>query len=298
MAIGAVIYIALQVVFIAALPHGSLGHGGWANLSFTNDAGPFAAIASLGGLGWLATILYIDAFISPAGTGLIYTSSTSRVSYGLSKNGYVPPQFEMTDKRGVPWFSLLFAFVASLIFFMPFPSWQDLIELIVAASVLMYAGAPLAFGVFRLHHNELPRAYRLPGGDIVSPIAFFVANMLIFWTPWTTVWKLGIAILIGYALIGLNFVFKLNPRTPKLDWRSAQWLPVYLIGMGIISWQGTFGGQGHLKLGPDFAVIFVFSMIIYYWARAVALKPEETRAYIEAGATEVVPEILQDVPTH
>jgi amino acid transporter len=297
MLIGGVIYVLVQVAFIAALPHSSLAHG-WAKLSFSADAGPIAGVATLGGLGWLATILYIDAFISPAATGLIYTSSTSRISYGLSKNGYVPPQFELTDKRGVPWFSLFAAFVAALIFFLPFPSWQNLIELIVAASVLMYAGAPLAFGVFRLHHEHLPRAYRLPAGGFWSPVAFFVANMLIFWTPWDTIWKLGIAILIGYVIIGLNFVFKLNPRTPKPDWRSAQWLPVYLLGMGVISWQGSFGGQDHLKLGPDFAVIFVFSMIIYYWARAVALKPEETQAYIEAGATEVVPEILQDVPLH
>jgi amino acid transporter len=295
MIIGAVIYILLQVMFIAALPKGSLNHG-WAALSFTNDAGPFAAIASLAALGWLATILYIDALISPGGTGLIYTSSTARVSYGLSKNGYVPSAFEKTNGKGVPWVSLIAAFIASLIFFLPFPSWQNLVELVTAASVLMYAGAPLAFGVFRLHHNERPRAYRLPGGEFWSPVAFFVANVLIFWAGWTTVWKLGLAILIGWVLIGLTFVFKLNPRTPdlsKLNWRAAQWLPVYLIGLGVITWQGTYGGgAGHLKLGPDFLVLLAFSLIIYYWARAVALPKEETEHYIDSAAAEVVPETL------
>ena len=33
-----------------------------------------------------------------------------------------------------------------------------------------------------------------------------------------------------------------DKERPPLDWRSAQWLPVYLIGMGIISWQGQFSG--------------------------------------------------------
>jgi amino acid transporter len=295
MIIGAVIYILLQVMFIAALPAGSLDHG-WAKLSFTNDAGPFAAIASLAALGWLATILYIDALISPGGTGLIYTSSTARVSYGLSKNGYVPAAFEKTNPQGVPWISLGAAFLASLIFFLPFPSWQNLVELITAASVLMYAGAPLSFGVFRLHHNERPRAYRLPWGDFWSPVAFFIANVLIFWAGWTTVWKLGLAILIGWILIGITFVFKLNPRTPamdKLDWFQFQWVPAYLIGLGVISWQGTYGGgAGHIKLGIDFLVLAVFSGVIYYWARSVSLRPERTEELIDAGAKEVVAETV------
>jgi amino acid transporter len=293
MILGAIIYILLQVSFIAAIPHSSLPSA-WAKLSFTADAGPFAGIATLVGLGWLATILYIDAIISPGGTGLIYTSSTARVSYGLSKNGYVASIFESTNANGVPWFGLFFTFICGLIFFLPFPSWQNLVELITAASVLMYAGAPLSFGVFRLHHNERPRAYRLPGGEFWSPVAFFVANVLIFWAGWTTVWKLGICILIGYILIGINWVFKLNPRQPKLDWRSAQWLPVYLIGMGIIAWQGGYGGGAdHLKLGWDFLVLVVFSLAIYYWARAVSLPKAETDAYIDAAAREVVPETLQ-----
>jgi amino acid transporter len=292
MIVGAVIYIALQVTFIGALPSGQLAHG-WANVfkSGTLAAGPWASIATIVGLGWLATIIYIDALISPGGTGLIYTSSTARVSYGLSKNGYVPDVFEKTTRTGVPWFGLIFAFIASLIFFMPFPSWQDLVELITDASLLMYAGAPLAFGVLRHQHADKPRAYRLPGGTFWSPIAFFVANMLIFWSGWTVVWKLGICIAIGYVMIGISFVFHLNSRAPKLDWRSAQWLPVYLIGMGVITYLGSFnGGRNDIKLGPDFAVVMAFSLIIYYWARATALPAAETDAYIEAGAAEVVPE--------
>ena len=37
-----------------------------------------------------------------AGTGLSYTTGSSRVSYGLSRNGYVPTMFEWTNKRAVP----------------------------------------------------------------------------------------------------------------------------------------------------------------------------------------------------
>src|SRR5947207_7679092 len=155
--IGAVIYVALQVVFLGALPHSQIGSS-WAKGAYTTMTGPFAQLATLAAVGWLAAILYFDAIISPGGTGLIYTTSSSRVSYGLSRNGYFPTAYEATDRRGVPWFGLVTAFVVGCVCFLPFPSWTSLVGLITAASVLMYAGAPLAFGAFRrrLPHAERP----------------------------------------------------------------------------------------------------------------------------------------------
>ena len=104
MLIGTIVYILLEFAFLGALAPHAAAHG-WANLSFTNQFGPFAALASGLGLGWLAVLLYIDAFLSPAGTGLIYTGSSARVSYALGRNGYIPKAFGDLDKRGVPWLS-------------------------------------------------------------------------------------------------------------------------------------------------------------------------------------------------
>ncbi|HEX3455806.1 MAG TPA: APC family permease, partial [Gaiellaceae bacterium] len=164
--IGAIIYFALQVIFIGALPSSQIGHS-WAHGAYTTMTGPFAQVATLVGVGWLAAILYVDAIISPAGTGLIYTTSSSRVSYGLSKNGYFPTAYEATDNRGVPWFGLITAFVVGCVCFLPFPSWTSLVGLITAASVLMYAGAPLAFGVFRRRLPDAERPWRAPAGSVL-----------------------------------------------------------------------------------------------------------------------------------
>jgi amino acid transporter len=281
-AIGAVIYCALQVVYIGALPGSSFVHG-WANLAYTGIKGPFAGLATVIGLGWLATILYIDAVISPGGTGLIYVTSTSRISYGLSRNGYTPQLFERTDKRGVPWFGLLIAFVTGCICFLPFPSWKELVGFITSASVLMYAGAPLAYGVFQKQLPNRERPYRLPFGQVIAPLSFVVASLIIYWSGWDTVWRLGFAILLGYALLGSYAWYataKGLPNAPQLDWKAAQWLPVYLIGMGIISWQGGFCSNpgcsiaNNLPLWWDILVIAVFSLAIYYWALAVGRSTE------------------------
>ncbi|MGW5482459.1 APC family permease [Streptomyces sp. NPDC004008] len=292
-AIGAAIYVLLQVVFIGALPLSSFAHG-WDKLNFPGISGPWAGLATLVGLGWLSVVLYIDAVISPGGTGLIYTTATSRVSYGLSKNGYAPKLFEKTDARGVPWFGLAISFITGVVCFLPFPSWQELVGFITSASVLMYAGAPLAYGVFADRLPTLERPYRLPAGKVIAPLSFVVANFIIYWAGWDTLWRLGVAIILGYVLLGgyaWYAIAKGLPDAPRLDWKAAQWLPVYLVGLGLISWQGGFGGQGHIGLWWDMLVVAAFSLVIYYWAKATASHPEQ----IERSIDEVV---VTDAPAH
>ncbi|GAA2497073.1 MULTISPECIES: APC family permease [Actinomycetes] len=294
-AIGAGIYILLQIVFIAALPHASFMHG-WGKLAYAGISGPWAGLATVVGLGWLGWVLYVDAIISPGGTGLIYTTATSRVSYGLAKNGYAPKALTKTDKRGVPWIGLIVTFVTGILCFLPFPSWQELVGFITSASVLMYAGAPLAYGVFsdRLPHFERP--YRLPFGKFISPASFVVANLIIYWSGWNTLWRLAFAILLGYVLMGSYALWanlKGKPDAPRMDFKAAQWLPAYLLGIGLISWQGSFGegSQGNIKLYWDILVIAAFSLGIYYWAKATASKTEA----IERSIDEVV---VTDAPAH
>jgi amino acid transporter len=285
--IGAIIYILLQIVFLGALPASQIGST-WAGSPFTTLSGPFAEVATLVGVGWLATILYIDAVISPAGTGLIYTTASSRVSYGLSRNGYVPSVYERTDRRGIPWFGLVTAFVVGCICFLPFPSWKSLVGLITSASVLMYAGAPLALGVFRARLPDAERPYRLPAAPVLAPLAFVVANLLILWSGWTTDWKLGVAILIGYVILVANRIFKLNPTTPQFELRSAPWLPVYLVGMGLIVYLSDFGPTANpwFPLWWDMVAVAVFALAIYYWAMRVALPTEKIQQLIDRGAAE------------
>jgi amino acid transporter len=287
-AIGAVIYILLQIVFLAALPPSQIGST-WGASPFTTFSGPFAQLSTVVGLGWLATILYVDAVISPGGTGLIYTTAASRVSYGLSRNGYVPTIYERTNRQGIPWFGLVTAFVVGCICFLPFPSWRSLVGLITSASVLMYAGAPLALGVFRSRLPEAERPYRAPAARVLAPASFAVANLLILWSGWTTDWKLGVAILIGYVILAANQALKLNPTRPQFEVRSALWLPVYLVGMGLIVYLSDFGPTAHpwFPLWWDMVAVAVFSLGIYYSALRLALPTDKIERLIDRG--QVVP---------
>jgi len=289
--LGTVIYVMLQVVFIGALRPGDLTHG-FAGLADNANlqSGPLAFLAGAVALGWLATLLRVDAVISPSGTGLMYLTSGSRVGYGLARNRYFPQIFSRVDSRGVPWASLLFAFVLGLVFLLPFPSWKALVGLVTSASVLMYAGAPLSLGAFRRQVPEATRPYRLPVAAFLSPLAFIVANMLIYWSGLEVIWKLGVVLVIGYALIGIAMAF--DKERPPLDWRSASWLPAYLVGMGIISWLGQYGGGAEappvntntIPFWWDMAIVAAFSLVIYFWAMAVRLPNQEMEELVARQA--------------
>ncbi|HTR94095.1 MAG TPA: amino acid permease [Trebonia sp.] len=295
--IGTAVYTLLQVALIGAMPSNLISHG-WLNFSDKDIlAGPFAGLAGVVGLSWLAFILRIDAIISPAGTGLIYTTGTSRVSYGLARNRYVPQVFAKVDKRGIPWVSLIGAFLIGLIFLLPFPSWHTLVGLITGASVLMYAGAPLSLGAFRGQVPDANRPYRLPAASVLAPVSFVIADLLIYWSGFEVVWKLGIVLVIGYVIIGVAMAF--DPQRPTIQWKSALWLPVWLIGLGIISWLGQFGGGAVLPpvntntipFWWDIVVVAVFSLAIYYWAMYSKLPQAEMQELVnrQAGEHDVPP---------
>jgi amino acid transporter len=295
--VGTLVYTLLEVVLIGAMPASLLNHG-WLGFSDkTIIAGPFAGLAGVAALGWLATLLRVDAAISPSGTGLVYTTGTSRISYGLAKNRYIPPVFAKTDKRGIPWVGLIAAFLIGLLFLLPFPSWHSLVSLITGASVLMYAGAPLSLGAFRRQVPEANRPYRLPAAGVLAPVAFVVANLLIYWSGFEVIWKLGIVLVIGYVVIGLTMAFD-KDRPPLGNLRNSIWLPVWLIGLGIISWQGQYGGgatlspvnTNNIPFWWDIVVVAAFSVAIYFWAMYSRLPKAEMLALVERQAGESEPE--------
>jgi amino acid transporter len=281
MVAGAILYIALQVAFLGALSPENLAKG-WDEITFPGLAGPFAGLATAVGATWLATLLYIDAAISPAGTGLIYVSSSSRLTFAMGRNHYIPRQFAFLNERGVPLVSIIFSFLIGCIMFLPFPGWQVLVGFIVSATVLGYAVVPLAFGALRRQEPDHPRPFELPGGEVTAVLAFIVANLVIYWTGWDIYWKLLVAIVFGFVLLGIGHLVNPSELTPSFDWRGGSWLLPYLVGMGVISYIGAsdFGGLGIIPFGWDALVVAAFSVAIYYYAMSVRLTPEQVRRHV------------------
>jgi amino acid transporter len=287
MIIGAIVYIMLEVAFLGALKPGAASHG-WANLSFGNQFGPYVALSKGLGLGWLAFLLYVDAFLSPAGTGLIYTGSSARVSYALGRNGYIPKAFGTLDKRGVPWLSIIFAYAVGMIVFLPFPGWQKLVAFITSASVVIYAAQCLSLAAMRHQLPDQKRPFRLPAARVLAPLGFVVSNLIALFAGWTTDWKLFAAIGIGLVLLAISQLSRKREDRVHLDWGSSLWMWPWLLGLMLLSYLSSFtGGQNDLHFGVDMVVTAAFSVAIYYFAMSRRLPEETVRQRLESGSDEL-----------
>jgi amino acid transporter len=310
--IGAILYILIEVAFVGGLaPNVLHANGGWLGFASPKTAqgtallaAPFKVLVSIAGVSWLATVLQVDAVISPSGTGLMYETASARLSFGLSRNGFVPTVFERTSKQKVPVWGVIIATIVGALFLLPFPSWAKLVGIVTSASVFMYAGAPVALGALRKQKPDLARSYKLPWAGVMSPLAFMGAGWVILFSGWQTYSTLVVAILIGYALIAITYVFKLNPKAPPIDWRAAYWIIPWIIGMGLICYFSSFGPGGILggggvfknvldlggtdpsNLGPNGSVfdpiVFsgLWSLVIYYLAVHLRLSEADVDKYV------------------
>jgi amino acid transporter len=279
MAIGIVVYVLLQVAFLGALHPADLSHG-WAHIAFKGLAGPFAGLASAVGLAWLAVLLYIDAAVSPGGTGLLYTATSARAAYALGRGRFVPRAVAALSDRGVPLVAIVLSFAVGIIVFLPFPGWQKLVGFITSASALVYGTAPLALASLRRQLPELERPFRLPFAEVLAPLGFIVANPIVYWSGWPVVWRVILAIAIGYVVFALYRAFGDRTELPAIEWRPAAWLPVYLAGLALIAWLGQYDGRGTIPFWWDVATVAVFSVGVYVLAVALRLPPERAQELV------------------
>ena len=123
-ALATVVYLILQVAYIGAVPPELLAKAGWHGIDFRS---PFAELAIIVNLHWLAMLLYVDAFVSPSGTGITYTATTARMIYGMEKNGTLPSVLgSLHPHWGVPRAAMIFNLGVSYVFLFFFRGWGTL----------------------------------------------------------------------------------------------------------------------------------------------------------------------------
>src|SRR3990167_4188237 len=258
------LYIGLQTAFIGALDPSHLAKG-WKNITFAGDVGPFAGLALTLGLGWLLKILYIDAAISPLGAGLIYVTSTARILYAMSQLGFFPKILTKLNNQKFPVAAIFLNFVIGMFLFLPLPGWQSMVSFLVSGMVISYAMGPIAVLCLRLELPNEKRLFRLPAANILCLLAFYFCNLISYWTGWDTVYKLAIAVGIGFIFFIIACLRgKIKDRS--LGLKSIIWIVPYLSGLFLISYLGTFGGKNIIPFGWDFLIIGIFSVIILYLA--------------------------------
>lgn len=206
------LYILLQISFIGALDWNNIEYsngklitpGNWTALPYSNIAtAPFISLISLGVISLVSIvftyILFLDAIISPSGTGWIYLGSTARALYGFSTNGYMPDIFMKLNKTKVPIVSLIVSVLAGLIFLLPFPTWQQIVAYNTSTTVFTYLMGGITLGVM---NNKSKSA------KVIAPLATVAAGLIAYWSGFRTIFFVILTILIALPFFLMYYATK------------------------------------------------------------------------------------------
>ena len=256
-----VMYLGLQTAFLFAVPDRLLGHG-WQGVDFDS---PFGQLALLLNLHWLSSLLYVDAVVSPGGSAYVGVGIDSRHTYALGKNGLLPRSVMRVDQRfGIPHRALALNLAVIVVFLLPFGSWQNIVSVMGDMYLLVYASSAVAASVFRTTSRDR-RSGWIPGLRWISPVAFVVSGEFVYWSGWH-----DLRLALPLVLVGLPLFLFLRrddsgiPLTREL--REGAWLVVYLAGITLLSWLGSFKGADHLHAPWDSTAVALFALATYFWA--------------------------------
>ena len=263
-ALAAIVYVLLQVAYIGAVPRDLLAKAGWNGIDFSS---PFAQLAVIVNLHWLAMLLYADAFISPSGTGITYTATTARMIYGMERNGTLPKVLgRLHPKWGVPRPAMWLNLAVSFLFLFKFRGWGTLAAVISVATIISYLTGPVSAMTLRRTAPDMARPFRLKGLAFVAGLAFICATELLYWARWPLTGEIILLMVVALPVY-LYYQYKQGWHDFGRQLKGAWWLIFYLPSVAALSWAGstTFGGMGYLSYGMDLIVVALVGLVFYVW---------------------------------
>ncbi|MFE7420049.1 APC family permease [Rhodococcus sp. NPDC057529] len=200
-----VVYIGLQIGFLGALDWSDAGIsvGDWAGLR-TSDWASAPLFQALGaaGFGAFATILLIDAAISPAGNGWVTLGSAARASFAFGIDKYAPKGLAKVNRYGIPWVSLVVAIVVSALFMLPFPSWYQLVSVVSVCLVLSYLMGSAIAPVLRKTAPHAERTWRLPAMGFWAPTGYAAGLFIVYAAGFASLAQLLVIAFAGVSIYG------------------------------------------------------------------------------------------------
>lgn len=258
------LYTALQWAFIGSMRDADLLHG-WSHLAFKGDAGPFAALAAIGGSMWLSLLLYADAFVSPYGTALVFSASAAQMLSGMGKVDNAPKVLAIKNQHHAPWVSLLVNFLLAAVMYFILRNWQSMAAFIVSVQIISYAIGPVCLVCLRKQQPDQVRPFRLRFAGLISFIGFYVCTAGAYWCGWNSVKQL--LVLSGLGLLCyFIYHYAIKKSQEALNYFQALWLILLILGIGVFSYFGNYGGTHAIPLYWDMLYLAGFSLIIFMLA--------------------------------
>ncbi len=267
--IGTVTYFFIALVFTGGINWAHLAKfgvhtGDWTTLA--KLPAPLYNVTAAGGLAIVAAIIFWDGIVSPNGPNATNVGSVPRVAYTMAEGGTMPKFFmKLHPRYGTPGWGLFASFLLEEFFLLVTNGgYGELVSEVGVAFMVSYAIGPVSMAVLRDVAPDVPRPFHLRWAAVLSPAAFIIASLLLYWSAWPAT---GMTLGVLFAGVLIYMVYVLKKGVPLASLKFGIWFIVYLLAMAILSYTGDphFGGKGLIPFGWDVASVAVASLVLYYW---------------------------------
>ena len=124
---------------------------------------------------------------------------------------------------------------------------------------------PPAAGGITFDGDEV-RPLRVPGLQVLAPLAFVLATLMLFWARWPHTGEIMLLLILPMPVY-LYYQHQAGWPTFDRQLRASWWLLVYLLTITALSWAGSkeFEGHDYIAYGWDQLCVAVAALFFYFW---------------------------------
>ena len=151
--------------------------------------------------------------------------------------------------------------------------------------LLPYGVSMISIAILRNSYKDVPRFYKMPKIKILAPTGFVLISIIMYLGSWP--WTMINVFLVCSAYPAYFIV----TRRKNIEFKRNLWIPIYLIGIMIISIFGSkkfiynnftnFEPFNYLRTPLDLIVLTIFSLSIFYWVYKINIKKVEMEKKVQ-----------------
>ncbi|MCC2625955.1 MAG: amino acid:proton symporter [Burkholderiales bacterium] len=260
-----VLYLALQAVFIGAIPPEVLKNG-WHAVNYRS---PYVNLLLAANFQVMAWSVMSTSAIAPAACGAAFVASGSRMIFALSRAKLLPEIFSKLDpKYYAPRPAILLNFILGSSFLFMFKGWTQLVAIISVLHVFSYLSMPVVVIAYRRQQSKLAvkkDSFRLPFAPFFALLVIFILALLLFFGSWPSIAYMSALVLPG---LGFFFYYEYKNSGTKEMWslvKHGSWLIYFMAGISFICFLGNNPGHNLISLSTSIILIAILSLSSFFY---------------------------------
>lgn len=206
LAVCTVLYICVSVILTGVVHYSKL-----------SVPHPIAVGIEVTGIGWLTTAVEVGAVAGLSSVMLVLLMGQPRIFYAMAKDGLFPPIATKIHPRfGTPHVTTMISGVVCAVFGAILPI-DILGELTSIGTLFAFVLVSLGVMVLRVRRPDIPRRFRVPGGNYLVPICSVLTSGLLMYTATTAT----IIRLFAWMILGLGIYYVYGRHHSKLRAEAA-----------------------------------------------------------------------------